>query len=324
GGPWRVFGSARRSPPTWFPSSTLDNFLAFDATNYSETMQILSPFATEITHVFWVALQVRDNEEENIDSNKTMLQNVLNVLVKTSPNSSLKHVCLQTGSKHYMGPIFQRGSYVPHDPPFQENMERLPYPNFYYALEDTLFSFCQSSITYSIHRPSRIIGASSRSFYSMLTTMSVYATICKFEGLPFRFPGNKYTWEHFFDMSDARFIAEQQIWAAGTEEAKNQAFNCTNEDVCSWKIVWKVLCEAHEVEFVPFDEGQEFDWLGEMKKTKFDEVTCLDAADIVLHFENQYVSSMNKSREFGFLGYVDSLKSLGFWIDRLKKMKIIP
>ncbi|GAA0139689.1 hypothetical protein LIER_01182 [Lithospermum erythrorhizon] len=27
------------------------------------------------------------------------------------------------------------------------------------------------------------------------------------------------------------------VWAAGTEEAENQAFSCANGDVCSWEIV---------------------------------------------------------------------------------------
>jgi hypothetical protein len=30
-------------------------------------------------------------------------------------------------------------------------------------------------------------------------------------------------------------LAEQQIWAAVTEGATNQAFNCTNGDVFTWK-----------------------------------------------------------------------------------------
>jgi len=51
-------------------------------------------------------------------------------------------------------------------------------------------------------------------------------------------------------MSDARVLAEQQKWAAVTDGAKNQAFNCTNGDVFTWKSSWKVLFEVFDVGFV--------------------------------------------------------------------------
>jgi hypothetical protein len=55
-------------------------------------------------------------------------------------------------------------------------------------------------------------------------------------------------------MSDARVLAKQHVWAAVTDGAKNQTFNCTNGDVFTWKSLWKVLCEVFDVEFVAFDE----------------------------------------------------------------------
>ena len=88
----------------------------------------------------------------------------------------------------------------------------------------------------------------------------------EFNHLTIILTGAKYTWENFCDMSDARVLAEQQIWAAVTERAKNQAFNCTNGDVYTWKSLWKVCCEVFDVEFVPFDENEKFDWVGMMKK----------------------------------------------------------
>ncbi|XP_050220583.1 (S)-8-oxocitronellyl enol synthase CYC2-like [Mercurialis annua] len=161
-----------------------------------------------------------------------------------------------------MGPIFDpefENQLVHQDPPFVEDLPRLPYPNFYYALEDLIASYLPS-ITYFVHRSSIIMGASSRSLNNTLVALSVYATICKYKKLPFKYPGSKYTWEHFCDMSDARLLAEQQIWAAITDKAKNQAFNCTNGDFFTWRSLWKVLSEIFDVEFVEFDEnGNEFD-----------------------------------------------------------------
>ncbi|XP_075662281.1 3-oxo-Delta(4,5)-steroid 5-beta-reductase-like [Castanea sativa] len=341
GGPWKVYGSARRPKPTWFPSSIPDHYITFDALNFDDTLKHLAPIAHEITHVFWVAIQVRENEESNVAANSTMLENVIKALKSATP-SRLCHITLQTGTKHYMGPIFDPvlgTQLVHHEPPFHEDMPRLPYPNFYYALEDVLASY-SPSLTYSVHRSSIIVGASSRSFYNALLTLCVYATICKYQGLPFRYPGTKYTWENFCDMSDARVLAEQQIWAAVTDRAKNQAFNCTNGDVYTWKSLWKVCCEVFDIEFVPFDENEKFDWVGMMKKkgrvwdeivekyglykTNMEEIVCPEAFAAAMHFGFPHVCSMNKSREFGFFGYADTLKSIGMWVGRLRDMKIIP
>lgn len=339
--PWKVYGVARQPLPSWFPSSLLDQFISVDVLDQTQTFQKLTSISSQVTHVFWVALQIRETEEANVTVNSIMLANVLDVLISASP-SRLRHVTLQTGKKHYLGPIFDpqlANQLVHHEPPFEEHMPRLPYPNFYYALEDLVASY-SPSITYSVHRSSIIIGASSRSFYNCLLTLCVYATICRHKGLPFRYPGSKYTWEHFCDMTDARVLAEQHIWAAVTDRAKNQAFNCTNGDVFTWKRLWKVLCEVFDVEFVDFDENERFDWVEEMKdkgkvwdeivkkyelfKTKMEDITCFDATNKGMHFKLQHVCSMNKSRELGFLGFADTPKSIRMWVGRLRDMKIIP
>ncbi|KAL9996084.1 putative (S)-8-oxocitronellyl enol synthase [Helianthus debilis subsp. tardiflorus] len=152
--------------------------------------------------------------------------------------------------------------------------------------------------------------------------------------------GNKYTWEHFCDASDARVLAEQQIWASVTNKANNEAFNCTNGDVFTWKMIWRVLCDAFDIEFVPFDEKEEFDLVEFMKdkgevwdriveenglyKTKMEEIAYFNGIDKLLQFEFQHVCSVNKSREFGFHGYANTLKSIPEWVQKLRQMKILP
>ncbi|XP_061349223.1 3-oxo-Delta(4,5)-steroid 5-beta-reductase-like [Gastrolobium bilobum] len=341
GGPWKVYGAARRPPPEWFPSSIVDQFITFDAVDSADTRAKLFPIAHEVTHLFWLTFQFLENEEANITVNKAMLLNVLNVL-KSSPSSRLNHVTVQTGTKHYMGPISDpvlSTQLVCHEPPFHENMPRLPYPNFYYSLEDVVASHAPS-LTYSVHRASLIIGGSSRSLYNALMILTTYAAICRHVGLPFRYPGTRYTWEHFCDMTDVRVLAQQHVWAAVTPKPKNQAFNCTNGDVFTWKSVWKLLCEVCDVEFVPFDESQEFDLVELMRdkgrvwdqivekyglhKTKLEEIAAYEAVQTVLHFKFQHVSSMNKSREYGFFGYSDTFESIRFWVAKLRQMKLIP
>ncbi|KAL9996082.1 putative (S)-8-oxocitronellyl enol synthase [Helianthus debilis subsp. tardiflorus] len=340
GGPWTVYGVSRQPLPTWFPSSLLNKHMILDTLNQQQTHEILSPLSSQITHVFWLALQVNESEQVNISLNSTMLSNVLNALT-SSPTSKLSHVTLQTGTKQYLGPVFDpilSTQLVPRDPPFIEDYPRLPFPNFYYALEDILASY-SNSLTYSVHRASLIIGASTRSFYNLLLTLAVYALVRKHQNYPFRYVGNKYSWEHFWDASDARVLAEQQIWASVTNKANNEAFNCTNGDVFTWKMIWRVLCDAFDIEFVPFDEKEEFDLVEFMKdkgevwdriveenglyKTKMEEIAYFNGIKL-LQLEFQHVCSVNKSREFGFHGYANTLKSIPEWVQKLKQMKILP
>ncbi|KAJ8634187.1 hypothetical protein MRB53_027523 [Persea americana] len=351
GGPWKVLGAARRQTPPWFPPSLLDSYISFDALDTKDTHHSLSPISDQVTHLFWVALQVGPNEDTDISSNSTMLKNVLTTLTSSTPSSRLRHISLLTGTKHYMGPFddpafYPKSRAIPLELPFREGTARLPYPLFYYSLEDLIASY-SPKLTWSVHRSSIIIGASSRSIYNTLLTLVVYALICRREGFQFRFPGTRYTWEHFCDVTDAGLLARHQIWAATSDGAKNQAFNCTNGDVFTWKSFWGVFAEMFGLEAVAPVDGYGddddvggFNWVGEMEKkggvwdsivrenglveTKLEEIACFGVLNTVLHFRFQHVSSMNKSREFGFLGYVDTLKSLRSWVERLREMNIIP
>ena len=144
GGPWKIYGTARRQMPSWFPSSVVDSFISFDALNSEDTLLKLSPISHQVTHLFWLAIQVRETEESNTAVNSTMLVNVLRVFKSLENSSKLRHITLQTGTKHYMGPIFDPilgTKLVNHEPPFKEDMPRLPFPNFYYALEDILAEY---------------------------------------------------------------------------------------------------------------------------------------------------------------------------------------
>ncbi|GJW40646.1 iridoid synthase-like protein, partial [Tanacetum coccineum] len=129
--------------------------------------------------------------------------------------------------------------------------------------------------------------------------------------------------------------------ASVTDTAKIQAFNYTNGDVFTWKMLWKVICDVFDVEFVPFDEQEEFDFADFLKdkgevwdeivktnglyNTKMEEITCFNEIQFILKNLNiQHVCSMYKSREFGFHGYADTLASIAPWVERLRQMKILP
>ncbi|KAK4859243.1 hypothetical protein QYF36_002088 [Acer negundo] len=308
GGPWKLYGVARRLKPDW-NSDNLVEYVQCDVSDPNQTQSKLSVL-TDVTDIFYVTWANRPTEAENCENNGAMLRNVLRAVIPNAPN--LRHICLQTGGKHYVGPFESFGKVQPHDTPFTEDLPRLNVPNFYYT----------------------------RGYIVRRSTLCVYAAICKHEGVPLKFPGTKGSWECYTIATDADLIAEQQIWATVDPYAKNEAFNCSNGDVFKWKHLWKVLAEQFDIESYGFEEGGERVKLEEIMKgkeavweeivrenklqpTKLDEVAVWWFADTMLNVEG-VTDSMNKSKEHGFLGFRNSKNSFITWIDKMRSYKIVP
>ncbi|XP_040998052.1 3-oxo-Delta(4,5)-steroid 5-beta-reductase-like [Juglans microcarpa x Juglans regia] len=338
GGPWKVYGLARRPSPEWNANHPIE-YIQCDVSDPEDTQAKLSPL-TDVTHIFYVTWTSRPTEAENCEANGAMFRNVLLTVIPNVP--SLRHVCLQTGIKQYMGPFEAYGKTQEHDPPFTEDLPRLDTPNFYHTLEDILFEEAdkKEGLTWSIHRPNLIFGFSPYSLMNIIGMLCVYAAICKQERLPLKFPGTKAAWNGYWLASDADLIAEQQIWASVDPNARNEAFNCNNGDVFRWKHLWKVLAEQFGIDDYGLDEGEKVVSLVEMMKDKdavwediirenqlrprkLEEVGMWVLVDLLLGGESP-VDCMNKSKEHGFLGFRNSKNSFISWIDKLKSYKIVP
>nr|ASM61955.1 iridoid synthase-like protein [Antirrhinum majus] len=338
GGPWKVYGVARRPRPAWNADHPVQ-YIQCDVSDPTQTQSKLAPL-TDITHIFWVTWANRPTEAECCDINGTMLQNVYDALLPNAPN--LTHICIQTGQKHYIGPFETFGKVKPHETPFVEDVPRLDVPNFYYTLEDLTLEACKKKegLTWSVHRPAAIFGFSPHSMMNMMDSLCVYAAICKHENVPLKFPGTKASWNCYFVCSDADLIAEQQIWSSVDLNGKNEAFNCSNGDLFKWKQMWKVLADSFEVEYEEFDENQEYVSLAERMKdkgpvwdeiveknnllpTKLEEVATFWFADLMFYGECM-LDNMNKSKEHGFFGFRNSEKTVLSVIDKMKAHKIVP
>ncbi|KAL8097248.1 (S)-8-oxocitronellyl enol synthase ISY1-like [Apium graveolens] len=336
GGPWKVYGVARRPRPQWDANHPVE-YIQCDISNPEETQSRLSGLK-DVTHLFYVTWASRSTEVENCEINSRMFGNLLNCIIPNAPK--LQHICLQTGKKHYFG-SFDSFGMVAHDPPFSEDLPRLNAPNFYYNLEDILFEQVakKEGLTWSVHRPGTIFGFSPYSMMNMICTLCVYAAICKQEGVVMRFPGTKEAWSSYSEASDADLIAEQEIWAAVDPNAKNEAFNCSNGDVFKWKHFWKVLAELFEVECGEFEGGERLTLVELMKDkesvwdeivkqnnlvpTKLEDIGLWWFVDYILGVEYP-LDTMNKSKEHGFSGFRNSKSSFIHWINKLKDSKIVP
>ena len=289
------------------------------------------------THVFLTSWLRMATEAENIRVNAAMVRNLFDAL---RPAGSVIHAALVTGLKHYLGPFEAYGKGSLPQTPFREEQGRLEVDNFYYAQEDELFAAAgQDGFTWSVHRPHTVIGKAVGNAMNMGTTLAVYATICRETGRPFRFPGSAAQWNGLTDMTDARQLAAQVIWAAETPAARNEAFNIVNGDIFRWSWMWPRLAEWFGIAAEGFDgaprplEAQMQDdaplWAGIAARHGLVEADIGRLAsawhtDADLGRPIEVVTDMSKSRRLGFTGYVATDQAFFDLFEELRADRLIP
>ncbi|WP_294190489.1 SDR family oxidoreductase [uncultured Sphingomonas sp.] len=306
---WTVHGLARRPVQQDGVEPVAADLQDAEATRAA--LANINPDAVFITT--WLR---QNSEAENIRVNAGMVRNLLDGLPKpTGP----RHVALVTGLKHYLGPFEAYGKGTLPQTPFREEQGRLDVENFYYAQEDELFAAAQrDGFTWSVHRPHTVIGKAVGNAMNMGTTLAVYATICRETGRPFTFPGSAPQWNGLTDMTDARQLAQQLLWAAETEAAHDQAFNIVNGDVFRWSWMWGRIADWFGIEAVPFDgtvrplEQQMADDAGiwreiaareGLAEPNLDRLASPWHTDADLGRPIEVVTDMGKSRRLGFTAY---------------------
>ncbi|XP_057544021.1 (S)-8-oxocitronellyl enol synthase ISY1-like [Amaranthus tricolor] len=341
GGRWKVYGVGRRRQPEWQFHHNHVQYIQCDMADEDDSQAKLSHL-NDVTHIFYVGWVTKSCEAETYVENGKMLRNVLNAVIPNAPN--LQHICLQTGQK-YAVPSSDALGEIQEEPRFIEDLPREDIEDSYYAMEDIFLEEVgeKRNVTWSIHRPAVMFGFSPYSTRNIVGSLCVYATICKHEGQPLRFPGIQAVWDGYSEVVDADLVAEQQIWAAIDRQGKRQAFNCSNGDMFKWKDLWKVLSEEFDLEYVEFEEGSNslegmmsekghvWDQIvqeNEILPTKLEEVGTWWYVDSILRNEvvsdGQISRNMAKSKEYGFGGFRDTVESFRFWIEHTRKYKIIP
>ncbi len=329
-GGWEIYGMARR--PGERAGVTGIAVDLQDAAAVKVALKDVRP-----THVFVSTWLRQPTEAENIVVNAGMVRNVLDALRGVE---SVEHVALVTGLKHYLGPFESYGKGKMPATPFRESQGRLEVENFYYAQEDEVFAAAKRErFGWSVHRPHTIIGYAVGNAMNMGTTLAVYASVCKELGRPMRFPGSSVQWNSLTDMTDARVLAKQLVWASVTKAAQNEAFNVVNGDVFRWSWMWKQIAgwfgvEAEELvgEGIPLaaqlaDAGPVWREMAKKHDLKESDLGVLASAwhtDADLGRPLEVVTDMSKARKLGFLVYQATDESFFELFEHLRVQRIIP
>lgn len=329
---WNVVGLSRR-PPQDLPGVRHVAADLLDAAALKTALADVQP-----THVFITTWMRQDTEAENIRVNAALVRNLLDAL---APHKSVRHVALVTGLKHYLGPFeaYASSGTLP-DTPLRESQPRLPLENFYYAQEDEVYAAAERDrFTWSIHRPHTIIGLAVGNAMNLGTTLAVYATICKETGRPFQFPGSGAQWNGLSDVTDARMLARQLVWAADTDAARNEAFNIVNGDVFRWSWLWPKLAAYFGVEAAgfngtiqPLEAAMANDhalWKQIAQKhalveADLDRLASAWHTDLDLGRPLEVMTDMANSRRLGFSAYQATDASFFDLFERLRAQRLIP
>ncbi|MBP4139198.1 SDR family oxidoreductase [Flavobacterium sp. P7388] len=329
---WKVYGLSRK------PKNDIEGLqtIAADLLNIESLTAALKEVSP--THVFFTTWMRNDTEDENIRVNSTMIRNLLDVL---SIKKTVRHVSLVTGLKHYLGPFdaYATTGTLP-ETPLREEQPRLDIKNFYYAQEDEVYTAAaRDGFTWNIHRPHTLIGKTIGNAMNMGTTLAVYASICKKEGLPFIWPGSEAQWNGLSDVTDAKVLADQIIWAATSSEAHNLAFNITNGDVFRWKWLWPKIAEWFEIDFEGYNgtikplqtilDKKDVVWreIAQNKQLIEEDINQLASAwhtDLDLGRPLEVMTDMSRSRKLGFSVYKATKDSFFELFAQLRNDKIIP
>lgn len=327
---WQVLGLARR--PATLPGLIP---VVADLNDPAATAGALAGARPDA--VFLTTWSRQATEADNFRVNAAMVRTVLDAV---RPDATVRHVALVTGLKHYLGPFESYGRGLLPQTPFREDQDRLDIENFYYAQEDEVFAAAaRDGFAWSIHRPHTIIGNAVGNAMNMGSTLAAYATLCREQSRPFRFPGSAAQWNGLTDMTSATQLARHLFWAATTPAAADKAFNVVNGDVFRWSWMWHRIADWFGVEPAPFDGSaqplelqmkddgpvwRELARRHDLVEPDLGRLASPWHTDADLGRPIEVVTDMGRSRALGFTGYEQTDSAFIQLFEAMRRGRLIP
>ncbi|MDQ1395917.1 MAG: hypothetical protein QOG64_1176 [Acidimicrobiaceae bacterium] len=235
GDTWEAVAVSRRRPE--IESGRSFEHLAVDLRDEEACRSAFSRLSG-VTHVVYTAVYEKPGlvqgwtEEDQMETNLTMLRNVMEPLSRSGAND-LVHVSLLQGTKAY-------GVHLHPIPiPARERQPRDPHANFYWLQEDEIRArSAEAGWAFTILRPQIIVGPNYGVVMNLPPVIGAYAAICREEGRPFGFPGGV---SYASEAVDTRLVADALHWAATSPAAAGETFNVTNGEVFAWRNLWPAM-----------------------------------------------------------------------------------
>lgn len=284
-----------------------------------------------VTHVFYAAYTERTDPYEQVEANMALMENLFNGL--EAIKAPLERVLFIQGGKAYGAHL---GIYKT---PAKETDLRSITPNFYYNQEDFLRQASEGKPwNWTAIRPDIIIGFTLGNPMNLSNLIAVYASLCKEESIPMRFPGSQKAYDVLVNVTGVDVLNKSMNWAAQSDKAANEIFNITNGDIFRWHQAWKQFGEFFEVEIAEpqtfslseYMPGKAGLWKQMVQKYglqdyALDQLVQWGFGDFIFNVEHDAILDVNKARRFGFHEmHVDSIDNMISTFQKLKNQKIIP
>jgi nucleoside-diphosphate-sugar epimerase len=323
---WNVIASARSK-------LNYETTAQFVPLNLDDVQAIIdsADLLKAVTHVFFTAYTERKTPYEQSEANLKILSNLVPVLESSATN--LKRILFIQGGKAYGAHL---GIYKT---PAYETDPRSITPNFYYDQEDYLRKQSEGKAwSWTAIRPDIVIGFTVGTPMNLANLIAAYATLCKEEGIPMRFPGSHIAYQVLVNVTGTTVLSKSLEWAALEATAAHEIFNITNGDLFRWSQLWPKIGEFFGVEvaepqtfsLVEYMPGKRNIWAEiiakhDLKPHDLDTFVQWGFGDFIFNVEADAFLDVNKARRFGFHEMNgDTLKNFLDTFQQLKNGRIIP
>lgn len=323
---WNVIASAR----TALDYEAEAQFLQMDLDDL-DSISAAAAQLKDVTHVFFNAYTERTTPYEQSEANLKLLSNLVPVLEDSAPN--LKRILFIQGGKAYGAHL---GIYK--TPAYETDLRSIT-PNFYYDQEDYLRKQSQGkNWSWTAIRPDIVIGFTTGTPMNLANLIAAYATLCKEEGIPMRFPGSPQAYNVLVNVTGTDVLSKSLAWAALDKNAEHEIFNVTNGDLFRWSQIWPKIGAFFGVEVAEpqtfslreYMPGKRELWNQIVKKynlepISLDKLVQWSFGDFIFNVEVDAFLDVNKARRNGFHEMNgNSLKNLLDTFQTLKDKRIVP
>lgn len=321
----KIYGLARREPRTPINRVTT---LQIDMNDRAQCLRSLAKL-DDVTHVFYCgrathAEQVLENPADNL----RLLENLVDGL--EASGGALRHAHLVQGGKVY-------GVHVgPFPTPAREEQPRAPIPNFNYDQQDLLQTRA-GSWSWTASRPNTLLHYSPDIARNLISSLGVYAAICRELGCALDFPGPPGAYASITQMTSLPLLARAIAWMTTEPDCANQAFNVTNSDLFRWNHLWPQLAEAFtmplgtvrplklaDVMAERDDVWQRICKRHDLNPTPLAQVANWGFVDATLERYWDEILCHNKCRRFGFHEWRDSEMVFFELLQQYRDARILP
>lgn len=322
---WEAVGLCR-TPPAGGPAGA--RFVFADLQDPRSCVRAVAE-AGAVTHIVYASrAPFGEGGVEDVPGNVAMLRNLLDA----ADGPALEHVHFVAGGKWYglhIGPF--------PTPALEDDPRHLP-PNFYYDQQDLVAARrAGQHWTWSSSRPNLIVDFAPGRGRNLISTLGVYAAICRELDAPFDFPGKPGAYHALMELTDASLLARATLWMMTDPCAADQAFNITNGDIFRWSRLWPLLADYFglrrgTVRTLPMGR-----WMADKEPVwsrivarhglvpnKMDDVARWDFCDFALGFDYDVISSTTRARLAGFTGMLDTGEMLLRHLDAYRAARILP